>query len=766
MPNHTTEKDEKIEEKLKYIGLDLKKKPNFLKEYEPIEYRPARGYDENQYKIYKYVDVREIQILLTRANRMDMLAEKYEKAEPLYSYLDLEKEENMVKYSLFLKMLHTVKIEEIEKIEKEQEELNKKIPFEVKYHENYLWQIFYSEVSKQYFMLVPMVDSEYACFFYLLKKQIECEKKKKSYQIFVPICHLDYSGSYLKRSELADIENYLWLFTKDWPLVYEVYDKSGELSIHIVGQTEVYEKLKNYYKIELKEKEEAIKFLKLIKALFILQTETQSEYIFVPKIDKSGGLEFYFQERKLDYDDLFQFIEGEYEQKNDKLKQIKSEIEKLKVKLEEKQAISKKKDMEYLNKEKEIATYLECKKTFFGKIKFFFKYKKKKKKEESEEIIEKKQEKTKEKEEIDDKKIEEKPFYTIEDLVSLTNQYNENLEIEKNLKLDVKALEDKIKMMDTKIKNATDYINEIEKHNKSIFDFWKYTSKDEAAALNPGQEKETNHINLEKTFDYKNDLEDLGVKIDQKQRQVLSKEECDSIFLTTELLEVLNQYRNYRNNKRLPKVITEALEESLETLKKEAQEERALFTKENYDIFGGLSEDCTHINHILGKKHREIEKNKFKILDINKNITIKDYKEELKREIDQIESALEKSKVPISMSVYCWENDFIEEGFSLCHIDPQNLLKNIKKGKNKIIRINLEKMKHAVYLSNIIYFDNYNKTLPEGMELDDLVLLDNAKYEWVKKSTTMFRINRFIKYQNEVETIEVKEYDLIEKEEF
>ena len=118
------------------------------------------------------------------------------------------------------------------------------------------------------------------------------------------------------------------------------------------------------------------------------------------------------------------------------------------------------------------------------------------------------------------------------------------------------------------------------------------------------------------------------------------------------------------------------------------------------------------------------------------------------------------------MSVYCWENDFIEEGFSLCHIDPQNLLKNIKKGKNKIIRINLDKMKHAVYLSNIIYFDNYNKTLPEGMELDDLVLLDNAKYEWVKKSTTMFRINRFIKYQNEVETIEVKEYDLIEKEEF
>ena len=37
-----------------------------------------------------------------------------------------------------------------------------------------------------------------------------------------------------------------------------------------------------------------------------------------------------------------------------------------------------KQNIEYIAKEKQIVTYLECKKTFFGKVSYFFKYKKKK----------------------------------------------------------------------------------------------------------------------------------------------------------------------------------------------------------------------------------------------------------------------------------------------------------------------------------------------------------------------------------------------------
>ena len=139
-------------------------------------------------------------------------------------------------------------IGDIENVEDEQKELNKKIPFKVKYPGNYLWQIYYSENTGKYFMLVPTEDSDYSTFFYLLKKKL---KKRVMGKIFVPISHVEYSREYFTKSEFEDIENYLWLFTKDWPLVYEVYDKDDKLSIQIVGETEIYGKVKSSYKINL-----------------------------------------------------------------------------------------------------------------------------------------------------------------------------------------------------------------------------------------------------------------------------------------------------------------------------------------------------------------------------------------------------------------------------------------------------------------------------------------------------------------------------------
>ena len=36
-----------------------------------------------------------------------------------------------------------------------------KIPFKVRYSGNYLWQIYYSEETEQYFMIVPTEDKDY-----------------------------------------------------------------------------------------------------------------------------------------------------------------------------------------------------------------------------------------------------------------------------------------------------------------------------------------------------------------------------------------------------------------------------------------------------------------------------------------------------------------------------------------------------------------------------------------------------------------------------
>lgn len=243
MPRKKQIVEDSIQEILTYIGLDLDKIPMSLQKAEPLEFRIPKFYDEKQYRQYRYVPIKDIQILLTPTNRMDALEEKYKKARPLIDYLDNKKEENILKHTTFLNMLKQINITDIEKIEKEQNNLNKEIPFKVKFEGNYLWQIYYSENTDQYFMLVPTQDTDYSAFFYLLKKKLS---KRVTGQIFVPIRNVKYTPNYLKKSEYEDIENYLWLFTKNWPFIYDVYDKDGNFSIQIVGETRSLWKYKKF----------------------------------------------------------------------------------------------------------------------------------------------------------------------------------------------------------------------------------------------------------------------------------------------------------------------------------------------------------------------------------------------------------------------------------------------------------------------------------------------------------------------------------------
>ena len=243
---------------------------------------------------------------------MDLLSKKYEECNQLYDYLKLESEDDIVKHGVFLKMIDKMNINELERIATEQEIFNEKIPFEVKYSENYLWQIYYSDITKQYFMMVTLEDEEFEAFFYLLKKQIEAYNENKDIYIYVPVCNTEYSGELLTRNEIADTENYIWLFTKDWPFVYEVYDKNGVMNVYIIGNTVCYEKINSHYKIVIKNEEEAIKFFKLIKALFILQTETNGQYLFEPRIKKDGSLEFLYNGDIIEYDNLTNFIKTEF----------------------------------------------------------------------------------------------------------------------------------------------------------------------------------------------------------------------------------------------------------------------------------------------------------------------------------------------------------------------------------------------------------------------------------------------------------------------
>ncbi len=273
-----------MEKKLEYLDLDLNNVPEILLENINTEMKPARNYEEKKYKVYKYVPVSKIRILLTKANRLNTIQEKAKMASPLYTYLVPEGEEGIYKHTVFLKMLNDMKLEEIDELEKEQKKLEKEIPFKVKYKENYLWQIYYSEYTKTYYMLATIEDLDYSCLFYLIKEQIKYQKTGKERYIFAPISYLDYSKRFFSKSQISDIEKYLWQFTKEWPLVYEVYDKKENMSVQIVGNTNVYENVNSVYKISINNEEESSKFYKLIKALFILETEFPNKYNFEVRI--------------------------------------------------------------------------------------------------------------------------------------------------------------------------------------------------------------------------------------------------------------------------------------------------------------------------------------------------------------------------------------------------------------------------------------------------------------------------------------------------
>ena len=757
-------KTQEIKKKLEYIGLNLEEIPETLKLVEDLQFRPNTGLDEKKYRQYRFVSPKEIQILLSPTNRLDDIKEKYSKATPLANYLDSKSEENQERYATFIRMLEEVKIEDIEKIEQEQQLINKKIPFKVRYSGNYLWQIYYSSSTNQYFMIVPTEDNDYSTFFYVLKKQIE---KKKAGRIFVPISNADYTRELLNKTEIQSLENYLWLFTKDWPSIYEVYDKNEKVTIQIVGETEVYGTIKSEYKVKLSNKIEATKFFKLVKALFILQSELPNYYKFNTRIDKQGSLEFYYNDDLMKYDDLSDWLNIEYKILLDKEKNAFKENNLLQAKVRRLKRQSQDLEIEYLSKEKQISTFLECKKTFFGKVKYFFKYSGKKTKQ-KEEIVEEEPEDVPEIKEIDEKI---KAQYTLDELLQKGQEANEKETNLKNTKLDINALKLKNLNLVKKIENATAYINEIDSHKKSIFEFWKYSNKDEVQALEEGEEETINVKPHSKIFDYEEDFEEFGQTMDKAQRKELSKEELDNIYLTTtDQLEIINKLKTDNTT-------AKEVEQYMKKIKKDLQNEKDITEEEAIDIFGGLSEDTRKITKLANKSHREHPKNKYSILRISKSLKTVEYKAALEEAIKIINQAIDKNVLKQEIAGYKWieEDQNIDTNeFNIFNLNPEkeieDSLMSTESGKVNLYKMNFDKNVKAVAFSNCVYYDNQNKTLPVGMDKDTRMLVKILDTDIILESKKVIRVGR-LEDENDIaskliiKTINVLEYGVKEIEE-
>lgn len=495
---------------LEYLNLDLKKVPDSINNNDDIDIKASEIRNEKNYKVYKYIPVKDINIVMTNTRRLDEPAKKIESMKDLSYYLNKKNEEE---YKELLNIFENASIEDIGALEKFQKSIKTKIPSKIKYAKDYLWQIYYIERTKKYYMIVPLQETELQGFLYVLKKKIENSKEK----IYVPICNLEYSNTIIEAAKIGTLENNLYFFTNKWPMIYEVYDNKNNVSINIVGNLEIYENISSDYKMKFSEKEEISLFYELLKTLFYLQTELSNYFKFEIVLDETGKIKFYCDDMELTNANLPEFYLSEIKRNLKNIEEVTKIQKALTKKLNGLKVQEKQLNLELLNKQKQISTFLECKKTFFGRVKYFFKYGKKKTQDVQAPVF--------------DENVEQenagtiKPLYTndIEDLIYICKDLRTKTTVAATTRLDIQNASIKIDVLKKKIENATLYIEEIEAHKKSIFEFWKFTNKDEKSQLAEGITKTETEQKIEKIFNVKEDFTEFGKQIDLKQRRELTR---------------------------------------------------------------------------------------------------------------------------------------------------------------------------------------------------------------------------------------------------
>ena len=253
---------------------------------------------------------------------------------------------------------------------------------------------------------------------------------------------------------------------------------------------------------------------------------------------------------------------------------------------------------------------------------------------------------------------------------------------------------------------------------------------------------------MKKVFNYELDFEDLSKQLDKKQRLELTQAETNSVYIaTTDIIKDINTVANGEK-------ITE---ERLEQIKEEASKEKILFENEPFDIFGAIESNNNYVKTLANKKHREVKKELFKILDISQSTTIEEYTETIKNIIKDIKNAINKIKIEIQIPVYKETKEL--KKFNIFNINPEDAIARFKNSEEKetnLYKINLKEEDKVVALTNIIYYFNNNKTLPLGMDVKEGLLLEMGKVEDKIKETKTINLVCYKNPHDEMSKIEIK----------
>ena len=212
--------------------------------------------------------------------------------------------------------------------------------------------------------------------------------------------------------------------------------------------------------------------------------------------------------------------------------------------------------------------------------------------------------------------------------------------------------------------------------------------------------------------------------MDKIQREVLSKEELDMMYIaTTNQVEVMNKLRT---NRLEPK----ELDKWLKQIKADFKNEKDMIEEDVVDIFGGLSEDTRKTKKLANKTHREQPKNKYSILRISKATKLVDYKVALNNAIIIINNAIKKNQLTQEVCAYKWTTDGKNLDTSEINVFNLNLVVAINKYhtdttleltfiKNELEKNNIEYSVCEGYTSGSIDSINLAKKVLDLCKLDN-----------------------------------------------
>ena len=290
-----------------------------------------------------------------------------------------------------------------------------------------------------------------------------------------------------------------------------------------------------------------------------------------------------------------------------------------------------------------------------------------------------------------------------------------------------------------------EYIKEISIEKKSLIGFFKYTNKDRKDAITK-PEDEYKEEKLHKIFNYDLDFLKFAEDMDKKIRKNLDNDEISSIYLNINgMIKYINKYREYSENK------NENMEEYYQELELYLKELKKIYIEiygENsvdYDIFGN-SQNFKTTRYLRERAFREEDRELYKEMKFKKNMNLENLKDIIKENLDNIQNAISKIKIDMEVDIYKignWTSKLKENSIEIYNLNINEEKINIGKEDKtyNLYHLNIPAESNMLPLTNIVFYTNNNKTLPEGMDVSTQVIIDMSKYNFVVSEYINTKIN-------------------------